>query len=178
MKKQIVIISTGIILLLLGIIFDNQIASFFIKNQNQTLNYILQVITYFGSGYIIIPFLTLLFIIKDRSKIFRMWLIFAITLLITYTLKSLIARERPIGDDFKSFPSGHTVSAFTALPFAFRYGFKFGYAWLVFAFLILFTRIYLNQHYLTDVASSLLIGYTVSELISLLSDKQALHNKT
>jgi len=175
MKKDFVIMITGLILLILGILFDNQIAGFFIQNQNQTLNIILQFITYLGSGYVVVPFFTLLFIIKDRSNIFRLWLAFAITLLISYFLKALVARERPSGDDFRSFPSGHTISVFTALPFAFKYGIRFGYAWIVFAFLILFTRIYLNQHYLTDVASSLLIGYTISELILFLNKKRKIN---
>jgi membrane-associated phospholipid phosphatase len=67
-----------------------------------------------------------------------------------------------------SFPSGHTATAFaTALVLASVIKNR-GWAWLLplFPFLVAYSRVYLAQHFVTDVLAGMLIGI-VTALVSL-----------
>lgn len=57
-----------------------------------------------------------------------------------------------------SFPSGHTSSAFAAMVALFVYNKKAGSAGIVFAFLMGFSRIYVEVHYPTDVIAGVIVG--------------------
>ncbi len=88
---------------------------------------------------------------------------FSVTLITVYIFKGVVGRARPFldpgfdywswGDDYDSFPSGHTTEALScALPLAWW----FGHRWLallagLYAALIAFTRIYLGVHFMTDI---------------------------
>ncbi|MCC8167489.1 MAG: phosphatase PAP2 family protein [Planctomycetes bacterium] len=88
---------------------------------------------------------------------------FAVTLITVFIFKGVVGRARPFldpgfdhwswGDDYDSFPSGHTTEALScALPLAWWFGRRrlallFG----VYAALIAFTRIYLGVHFMTDI---------------------------
>ena len=85
-------------------------------------------------------------------------------------IKALINRPRPfevlnitnlINVGSSSFPSGHTIAAFTALALLYRGYPKLRHLWFVLALLIGFSRIYLGVHFLTDVAVGALIGYVI-----------------
>lgn len=69
-----------------------------------------------------------------------------------------------------SFPSGHTSSAFAAMVALFVYNKKAGIPGIVFAFLMGFSRIYVEVHYTTDVLAGLLVGI-VYALIGVLITK-------
>ncbi len=88
---------------------------------------------------------------------------FSVTLITVYIFKGVVGRARPFldpgfdhwswGDDYDSFPSGHTTEALScALPLAWW----FRRRWLallagLYAALIAFTRIYLGVHFMTDI---------------------------
>lgn len=78
----------------------------------------------------------------------------------TLGLKSLIGRPRPMGPIQEigySFPSGHTSrTTFLAFLFSNEYGKK--YIWVFITGLVIFSRLYLKVHYLTDVLGGLLVG--------------------
>ncbi|MDX1683853.1 MAG: phosphatase PAP2 family protein [Saprospiraceae bacterium] len=80
---------------------------------------------------------------------------------------------------YKSFPSGHTATAFAVLfilSIYVRPSFKVILA--ILAILIAYSRLYLNQHFLIDIAVSaglgVLIGYSSFLLISKLSKKKSI----
>lgn len=91
-------------------------------------------------------------------------------------LKLVVGRERPDGDGFDSFPSGHTATAFVAATFLHKeYGWRSpwfsigGYTAAAFTGL---TRIMNNRHWMSDVVAgaaigigSVHLGYYLSDLI-------------
>ena len=174
--KDIIVISTGFILLIIGMLFDKQIADFFIINNNNAVHNILGVLTYLGEWYIILIIMTLFFLFKRKRKLPIFWIAFLSANIITSVIKFAVARDRPLEGSL-SFPSGHATAAFALLPFMFREGMKIGYAWLLLALLIVFTRLYLSQHFMTDVAAGLLIGYIISEIVLSLTGKYGKINK-
>lgn len=100
-------------------------------------------------------------------------------------LKPLIARLRPCAVDTGvqlligcptsySFPSGHTMNAFTAAATLFAYYRKPGAAAFVLAALIAFSRMYLFVHYPTDILGGIVLAlfdtWVVMFLIRKVSD--------
>lgn len=85
------------------------------------------------------------------------------------TLKNIIGRQRPTGEEFAydflvkvptsfSFPSGHTTSSFAAFGVCWFSKAKYRYWVLVLAILMAFSRMYLHVHYPSDVLGGILLG--------------------
>lgn len=91
-------------------------------------------------------------------------------------LKNLFERPRPFMADPSvvlkitppgsfSFPSGHTLDAFTSATAIFLCDRKTGIAAFVVASLIAFSRMYLFVHYPTDILGGIVIGVCVAVLV-------------
>ena len=81
------------------------------------------------------------------------------TLLITYALKYSVKRERPNKEDNLSFPSGHSSTTFSSASFIhMRYGFKYAVVPYLAAAYTGYSRVYADQHYVSDVITGALIG--------------------
>ncbi len=90
-------------------------------------------------------------------------------------LKPIFARQRPFDvkdgiyilinapKDF-SFPSGHTLSSFSASTAVFLHSKKYGALCYALAFLIAFSRLYFYVHYPTDVIAGLVLGLVLGYL--------------
>ncbi len=84
----------------------------------------------------------------------------------TELLKLAVGRERPNGQDHKSFPSGHTSNAFALAAVADRhYGWKLGIPAYLAASLVGASRIQQDKHYLSDVVAGATVGFIVGRTV-------------
>ncbi len=65
-----------------------------------------------------------------------------------------------------SFPSGHVTSSVISLTLLWTFDSIFFYPALLFTILIAFSRLYLGEHYPSDVIGAIAIGYTIGILLS------------
>jgi membrane-associated phospholipid phosphatase len=81
-------------------------------------------------------------------------------------LKAAVGRERPNGQDEKSFPSGHTSNAFALASVAqLHYGWKVGVPAYALAGLMGVSRIHEDKHWLSDVVAGAALGYVVGRTV-------------
>jgi membrane-associated phospholipid phosphatase len=84
----------------------------------------------------------------------------------TEALKLATGRERPNGENNKSFPSGHTSNAFALAAVAERhYGWKVGVPAYALAGLVGASRLSQNKHYLSDVVAGATLGYIAGRTV-------------
>jgi len=138
--------------------------------KNSSLDYFLSWVSHIGSVFIVMVFMTTLFLWEDKKReyIFPMWLSFISSLVVTCVIKLIVARPRPfvemvplINWFFYSFPSTHTAIAFSVVPILDKELPKFKWFWIGFSVLVGVSRIYLHAHYLSDVIAGALIGYAL-----------------
>jgi len=131
----------------------------------------------FLTSYVSIGILVTTLIVSFKKKstelrmiFFGILMVLVVASLTSFTLKKLIARERPFKThpDIEklseagnsSFPSGHTIEAFSmafAVSFLFR-KMKFVIPVYIWAFLVAYSRMALGVHYPTDVLAGIIIG--------------------
>ena len=98
-------------------------------------------------------------------------------------IKPLAARPRPCWIDTSvpilinvpsdySFPSGHTLSSFIAAFVLLFSGNRFGYAAVVLAALIAFSRLYLYVHFPSDVLGGIYLAALISYVVLGISNKK------
>lgn len=131
-----------------------------------------------GVGCIVIVLITTLINYRTGFLLLSSYLL---TFAISQTIKHLVKAPRPhlfftkklhdiylikgvVMLDVNSFPSGHSVSAFTAAV-VFTYVAKnksWGGFWLIIAVLIAYSRIYLSEHFLQDVVAGSALGVLIT----------------
>jgi membrane-associated phospholipid phosphatase len=91
-------------------------------------------------------------------------------------IKIATARRRPDGSDSRSFPSGHTSSAFTVSTIlARRHGWKVGIPAFGLASLTAIGRMEDHRHFASDVVAGAFLGYVVGRLITPPENKSSKH---
>jgi membrane-associated phospholipid phosphatase len=158
--------------------FDNEVFNFWSRHVSSTFTEVMQVFTFFGSHYFLVPANLLLiaysfFVKRDTWFTIKTAAIAISSLLLMFGLKLFFNRPRPLTPLLKevngfSFPSGHAFMSFTF------------FGLLIFMvhartknialkiFLIVFflcmsvmvgiSRIYLRVHYATDVLAGFAMG--------------------
>jgi len=152
--------------------------SFLIINHfhNDFFDFFFTWFTYFGDILIWVPLL--IYCLIKKKDLFLLFILgLVISTLITQTLKRVIFPNelRPILElknysihtikgvlinHFKSFPSGHTGTAFTiALLLSFMFNHKWASYFLPMVALgVAYSRVYQGQHFVTDVFAGMFIG--------------------
>ena len=150
--------------------------------KNPVLDYLSYLLANFSSMLIIIIVLISFFLLNKRKRGWTLPLGLGIvsSYVITYVLKFVIARPRPLGTSMGflfnllnySFPSAHAAVAFAALPMLNKTYPKLKWLWILTASFVAFSRIYIQVHYLSDIIAGALIGYFISIFIIKLKDKK------
>ena len=144
---------------------------------------VMPVITYLGSGGAIWIITGLILLIFKKSRKTGLALLLSLILgliLSTILLKGIVGRERPFNISGAllhetslligapsgrfSFPSGHSVSSFSAASVLFLYNKKIGIPAIILASLIAFSRLYLYVHFPSDVLAGAIIGIFLAVL--------------
>lgn len=167
----------SLICVLLMIIFSKEELYFAINRRHTVFTDVFFAdLTYFGAGTGCILIVLITILINYRAG-FLLASSYIITFIISQTIKHLVKAPRPhlffskklhdiylikgvVMLDKNSFPSGHSVSAFTAAV-VFTYVAKnknWGGFWLIIAVLIAYSRMYLSEHFLQDVTAGSALG--------------------
>ena len=180
-RANVVILFLGMILGLISFFLDEKAFLFVDMIKNPFLDYLLGAITHFGSVIIVLIVMTTLFLWEERKRewIPVLWGSFIVSSFLCILLKVLVARARPFGNIILSFfnvinysfPSLHATASFTAVEVLDREFPKFKWFWIIFAFVIAFSRVYLKLHYLSDVVFGDLLGYLVGFIFVYLEEK-------
>ena len=81
------------------------------------------------------------------------------TILTTYVLKFTVREERPNGTNLRSFPSGHTSSAFSGATFIHKkYGLLYALPAYVGSVYTAYSRVHAKKHFTHDVIAGAVIG--------------------
>lgn len=154
-------------------------------------DYFFWTLTYLGDGVIIIPILLFCLLFKKKEYILPIILGFVICVILTHLLKRVffpdalrpisleienLTLRRVLGTELfraRSFPSGHTSIAFAmALMLVHLMNNKaMAYILPIVAFLVGYSRIYLGQHFTTDVLVGIIIGIVSPILAIFISNK-------
>jgi membrane-associated phospholipid phosphatase len=176
----------------LFLIFFGKKNSFIIINgtYNEELDFFFQYITLLGDGVIYIP-IVLYSILVNRSFLVPLIAGIIICTVLTHFLKRVVFPDelRPVSLEVQnviihkvedvpvhrmhSFPSGHTSTAFTMALLLSSVMKKKYWAYILplVAFLVGYSRVYLAQHFVTDVFAGMAVGIISAYLALLAYDK-------
>lgn len=171
MKKpnKIALLLAGAIIFFASLFLDKNAQYLVSLMRNSQFDIIFGWFTDFINVFVIFILITTLFLWgeKKREWIFPLWLSFFISIIFSYIIKIIALRPRPIeisqiltGLDY-SFPSLHAAVSFAALPILNKEFPKLKFFWVLFAFLVAFSRLYFNLHFLSDVIFGAFLGYFI-----------------
>ena len=150
--------------------------------KNPVLDYLSHLLANFSSMLIIIIILISFFLLNKNKREWALPLGLGIisSYVITYVLKFIVARPRPLGITMNflfhlldySFPSAHAAVAFAALPVLNKTYPRLKWLWILSASFVAFSRIYIQVHYLSDVVVGSLIGYLTGLFIIKLKERK------
>lgn len=145
------------------------------------LDVLMPPVTFLGSGGAIWIVAAVIMLCFKKSRKYGVMLGFALLagwLLSTNLLKDIVGRARPFNTEgalltadklligiphgIYSFPSGHTVSSFSAAAVIYMYNRRYGAAAYILASLIGFSRLYLYVHFPGDVAAGAVLGILIA----------------
>lgn len=172
--NDIWILIVGILLFLISYNFDQQVNLFFKSFRTPIVDVILSIISNFGIIILIMLVVPSIILYKKNKKlVYLLFLTFFVSFVLAFIIKLIVLRQRPI-EAFTypfiniinySFPSMHAMVAFALLPILIKHLSKQKIFWVVFAFLVIFSRVYFGFHFLSDVVFGALFGYFLGDYL-------------
>lgn len=159
-------------LILFSLPFDKMIIEWVVASRIDFLNPLFIWLGFLGTSYIVLFFMTSLFLWQENKRkwIVTLWFGMIATFILVIFLKFIFMINRPhlvldiipLQQAFSpSFPSLHAAIVFSAIPLLRKNFPKFTWFWIVFAILVSFSRLYVGIHYLSDVLAGALIGLLI-----------------
>lgn len=150
------------------------------------LDFLIPRVTALGNGGMIWILISLIMCINKKYRKTGITVLAALLtgfIICNIIIKPLAARPRPCWIDTSvpilidvpsdySFPSGHTLSSFIAAFVLLFSGNRFGYAAVVLAALIAFSRLYLYVHFPSDVLGGIFLAALISYVVLGVSNKK------
>lgn len=150
------------------------------------LDFLIPRVTALGNGGMIWILMSLIMCINKKYRKTGITVLAALLtgfIICNIIIKPLAARPRPCWIDTSvpilidvpsdySFPSGHTLSSFIAAFVLLFSGNRFGYAAVVLAAFIAFSRLYLYVHFPSDVLGGIFLAALISYVVLGVSNKK------
>lgn len=180
---------------------------FLAKHRNDFLDFLFSSITQLSEFPVYLLVIAILFVTKKREKALTIMAVGIITTLISFLLKDIFQEPRPslyfdqigllktltavpgvtLHTGHSSYPSGHTMGAFSLyLTLALIWPTKtwFGFFCVIVGILVGISRMYLGQHFLSDVVSGSMVGTYLAAFANFFiyknllarKQKQSIHN--
>ncbi len=140
-------------------VFDTAVFEYFKALGAVSLKSVMRLTSETGTGVVLGAIALLAFAaMRSRRAAVRVALSLLLATILVSVLKNVITRQRPTAQEFNSFPSGHSASAFAVAGALFLYLRKWGIPFLAVAAAVAFSRIFCSSHYLSDVVAGTGLG--------------------
>ena len=155
----------GLILMIVSFFYDRKIVDF-VAGKNEFMTYFFSFFTHFGDYFIALIIIGMIYLKVNKKTVYYSCLSLIISFVAAQLLKIIFLRERPFdfGTSY-SFPSAHATVFFSIVPFLVKSFNKYKYWIFLVGILVVFSRVYLGYHYLSDVIGGALIGYFIGDII-------------
>ena len=163
----------GIILLASSFNFDKQLAKAFSKLEKTgfwKVIFAMSSTAFIACTLLVVAGLMFFLPSSKKAGLEGVWLLVTgimANFVVTYVIKFMVRRKRQKGEEYikftkipdYSFPSSHSSLAFVVYALIGSHFTWLKIIWLVFATYLAFGRLYLEEHYLSDVIAGILLGY-------------------
>lgn len=184
-KRWIFPLALAVAAMFTSLRFDAEISKIISMIRIQQLDSFFLGLTFWSSEIIIFFVLTSFFLWSENKRkwIAPLWFTLFLSVMASFLLKISIQRLRPFQQEIVStlpvllnenymtwnfaFPSFQAMLVFCAVPILSKEFPKFKYAWIFFAVLVAFSRVYFGLHFMSDVIAGGLIGYLLGMLVIL-----------
>lgn len=174
-KRRIEVISKIPIIKFMSELDNKLYLKIFKENPKVAIKQFMKIVTRLGDGYFWLLFAISFFVLKiPYAPIYFIRVLVCVFFSVTtfIYIKNFVDRERPCKKhnkvpfmrppDRASFPSGHTMAAFSIAFSLGTYSVPFGIVAYTLAFLIAFSRIFVGLHYPFDVIVGMVLGTSIS----------------